>query len=46
MHRGALYRRQARNTNHTLGDVAEAVTMSYLLLRGSSPAEPDTFEHP
>ena len=39
-------RRQARNTNHTLSDVAEAITMSYLLLRGSSPAEPDTGEHP
>ena len=29
----ARLRRQARNTNHTLNDVAEAVTLSYALFR-------------
>jgi AmiR/NasT family two-component response regulator len=34
-------RRQARNTNHTLNDVAEAVMLSYPLFRLPSP----TLEH-
>ena len=42
----ARLRRQARNTNHTLNDVAEAVTLSYPLFRPPPIAAELTAEEP
>lgn len=39
-------RRQARNTNHTLNDVAEAVTLSYPLFRAPTPVAEQAAEEP
>lgn len=42
----ARLRRQARNTNHTLNDVAEAVALSYPLFRPPPPAVEPPAEEP
>ena len=42
----ARLRRQARNTNHTLNDVAEAVTLSYRLFQPLPPGVEPAAEEP